>query len=868
MVAGDLVNTASRIQSAQRSRERYSSARRRSGRRRLRSCSRTPGRTSSRARPSRSSSGERSGHQPARRSGSVRRGSSRRSSGATASSGSSRSSSTQRPRTAIAPRLGRRHRRHRQVAPFVGVREVHRRARRRHLVALGALSRLRRRRRVLGACRDGSRPRAESSRTRRRALRREKLRAAVEEHIPDPAGAPLRRAAARPPARTRGKRGWRPGEPLRRARACSSSASQRLDPTVLVFEDIHWADSALLDFIEYLLDWSRDVPLFVLTLRRPELPDRRPTWGAGKRNFTSIFLEPLSPDAMETLLTGPVPGLSDELRARILERAEGVPLLRGRDRADAPRPRCARTRGQRLSARPARSRRSRCRRRCMRCIAARLDGLTAEERRIVQDAAVLGRSFTLRGLSEVSGLPEARARAAARSARAQGDRSSLQSDPLSPERGQYGFLQDLVKKVAYDTLSRRERKTLHLAAAEHLRSLGDEDEIVEVVAAHYLDAYRAAPDDADADEHPRDGTRDARPGRRASRVARRQRGGATRIRAGDRALRRPGGTSRAPRACRGSWRTSARGPRRRGRTSRRRSRCFDEAGDDACRQPGSRRASREIDVGSRAGSRRARADGPRVRGCSSQEEPDADLADARGQLGRFMFFAGQPDVAMQRIESASSIAEALALPETFSQALNTKAIMLVVARADAARAIALLRYALEIALEHDKPSAGLRAYYNLADCSQQCGPVRRGARRSCATGSAYARRVGNRYQELLFLGQSYPLFALGKWDDVLEWASAAARRLDVARQAFSTIAIWVTVNIHKGRFDDAERWIGLLPEFEDVRRMRRSGRHMQRLSRASAWGGVRPPRLFVWLRQRSRPARRWASPRSTSRRGS
>jgi predicted ATPase len=81
-------------------------------------------------------------------------------------------------------------------------------------------------------------------------------------------------------------------------------------PAVLFFEDIHWADSALLDFIEYLIEWSRDVPLFVLTHARPELTDRRPTWGSGKRNFTSIFLEPLPTDAMEALLTGPVPSVS------------------------------------------------------------------------------------------------------------------------------------------------------------------------------------------------------------------------------------------------------------------------------------------------------------------------------------------------------------------------------------------------------------------------------------------------------------------------------------------------------------------------------------------------------------------------------
>ena len=64
-------------------------------------------------------------------------------------------------------------------------------------------------------------------------------------------------------------------------------------PTVLLFEDIQWADQSLLDFIEYLMEWSKGHRLFVLTIARPELVERRPTWGAGKRNFTSLYLEPL-----------------------------------------------------------------------------------------------------------------------------------------------------------------------------------------------------------------------------------------------------------------------------------------------------------------------------------------------------------------------------------------------------------------------------------------------------------------------------------------------------------------------------------------------------------------------------------------------
>ena len=78
-------------------------------------------------------------------------------------------------------------------------------------------------------------------------------------------------------------------------------------PTVLAFEDMQWADASLLDFVEYLLEWSRNSPLYVITLARPELAERRPTWGAA-RNFSSLYLEPLPEAAMDALLERARPG--------------------------------------------------------------------------------------------------------------------------------------------------------------------------------------------------------------------------------------------------------------------------------------------------------------------------------------------------------------------------------------------------------------------------------------------------------------------------------------------------------------------------------------------------------------------------------
>src|SRR4029079_18844907 len=153
--------------------------------------------------------------------------------------------------------------------------------------------------------------------------------------------------------------------------------------------------------------------------------------------------------------------------------------------------------------------------------AARLDGLTPEERRLLQDAAVLGKSFMKSGLSALSTLPELELEPVLTSL-VRKEVLSVQADPRSPERGQYNFVQDLLKHVAYETLAKSERKTRHLAAAAYLvpdfgagapedarviaaAYLGQafgagEQEIVEVIAAHYLDAYRAAPDADDAAE--------------------------------------------------------------------------------------------------------------------------------------------------------------------------------------------------------------------------------------------------------------------------------------------------------------------------------------------------------------------------------
>jgi class 3 adenylate cyclase len=261
-------------------------------------------------------------------------------------------------------------------------------------------------------------------------------------------------------------------------------------PVIMVFEDLQWADDGLLDFMEEMLSWSRGRSIYIITLARPELLDRRPTWGAGQRSFTSLSLAPLDDGEMRTMLNGLVPGLPDAVIEQIVRRAEGIPLYAvetvrtllndGRIERDGDSFRPAGdldvlTVPESLHA----------------LIAARIDGLPASERTLVQDASVLGLSFGVPALSSIT-----RANPDEIDAMLQhlNRREILvrDDDPRSPERGQYRFVQGLLREVAYATLARDDRRARHLAAARYYEALGD-DELSGVLAQHYVDAYEAHP---------------------------------------------------------------------------------------------------------------------------------------------------------------------------------------------------------------------------------------------------------------------------------------------------------------------------------------------------------------------------------------
>ena len=261
----------------------------------------------------------------------------------------------------------------------------------------------------------------------------------------------------------------------------------------LVIEDLQWSDDGLLDFLEHVIDWARNSPIFVLTLARPELLDRRPGWGNDRRGAISMRLDPLADDAIRELLAGIAPGLPSTAVARIVARADGIPLyavetvrmLVSSGRLVPDGDRLALAPGAdlvELDVPPT----------LHALVAARLDALRPADRSLLQDAAVLGQSFTTAALAAMTGeTPEALApRLQALVLR---EILTIETDPRAPTRGQHAFVQALVREVAYGTLSRKERRSRHLTAARYFETLSDE-ELAGAVASHFVAAYRAAPD--------------------------------------------------------------------------------------------------------------------------------------------------------------------------------------------------------------------------------------------------------------------------------------------------------------------------------------------------------------------------------------
>jgi class 3 adenylate cyclase len=261
-------------------------------------------------------------------------------------------------------------------------------------------------------------------------------------------------------------------------------------PSVLVFEDLHWADEALLAFLEHLVEWSEGVPLLVLCTARPELYERRPGWGAGQRNAHTINLPPLSDQETAELISHLVTTtvLSCELERAILERAGGNPLYAEEfvrllaDHGLSPDETALPDSVHAL-------------------IAARLDTLSTERKGLLQDAAVLGKVFWAGGVAEIGGRDGEEVELALHElARKELVRPARTSSMA--EESEYAFWHLLVRDVAYSQIPRAERARRHCAAAAWIeRKAGERvEDMAEVLAHHYLQALELAEAAGDAEQ--------------------------------------------------------------------------------------------------------------------------------------------------------------------------------------------------------------------------------------------------------------------------------------------------------------------------------------------------------------------------------
>ena len=530
-------------------------------------------------------------------------------------------------------------------------------------------------------------------------------------------------------------------------------------PTVMLFEDMQWADPSLVEFIDYLLDWSRDHRLFIVTLGRAG-----ESKGAPGRGHTALHLEPLSRSVMESLVTAVVPGLAPDLVTRIMERAEGVPLYavetirmlldRGLLVRDGTTYRPA---GAIDSLEVPESLHT--------LIAARLDGLEPDERQILKQGAVLGKTFAVSGLAFVSGRPEPEVEGLLASLLRK-EVLTVRADPRSPERGQYGFLQDLVRQVAYETLSRRDRKELHLQVAKYLESTfgTDQDEIVEVLASHYLEAYREVPDARDS-------------------AAIKDRARGTLARAGERAAslgaaEEAQGYFESAIELAGSELERAELQDRAGAMAWRRGLVHAatelfEAAHAAFEAAGEQRRAAEVEI-HRAeiavGQGQLKTGASRLLAAYdviARDEPDATTAMVAAQAGRMLTLMDRFDEAAPHLDRALAVAEELRLPEVFSQALNSKGISLMNAERHQ-EATLLLRHSLEVAIQNELWPAVFRAYNNLGVEFYYTDRNREGVE-LCAQAIEHARRLGDRAEVAKALSSQLGYLQwLGLWDEAMQ----------------------------------------------------------------------------------------------------
>ncbi len=582
------------------------------------------------------------------------------------------------------------------------------------------------------------------------------------------------------------------------------------EPVVLVFEDLQWADRGLLDFIEQLLDWSSASPIFILTLARPEMAARHLGWPGGLRGATAIGLEPLDDRAMRELLDGVVSGLPRDAADRIVAQAEGVPLYAVETlRALVDRGAVAERDDQLVLVGdlgaldvPAS---------LGSLLAARIDALEPEERQLVKAMSVFGGTFPSGTAATLAGLDEPRVEELLNSL-VRKQVLAIRADHLSPDRGQYGFGQSLLRTVAYEMLSRQERKARHLAVAEHLRQAfpGEGEEVAEAIANHLLDAHQAAQDDPDRAEI-RDRAVSAlrRAAQRAGTVGAPETAERTYLNA--RELVEDEAERAELTELAGEMSLAA------GRYDFALT-LLDEALEAHEREGRRRQAVRVTGPIGDALTRLGRNDEAvsRITAVLDRLGPDhvdAEVGELNANLARAYAFVGDYERANLACERALQIATDLQLVKLFIRALNTKVLGFTF-RGRVLECQALLGTVIELAEQHSMAEELARAQNNTGNVSLQWDLA--DAEEHLQASLALARRAGNRYMEGLIAGNLSLLYLLqGRWQEmealVAQWLDEAGDRpgTDFIHHAQAVLLA------HRGRAEQAAAILPALAAWEN-----------------------------------------------------
>jgi class 3 adenylate cyclase/predicted ATPase len=544
-------------------------------------------------------------------------------------------------------------------------------------------------------------------------------------------------------------------------------------PVVLLVEDAQYADAGLLDFLDHLIDWARDLPIFVLVFARPELSQARPGFGAG-RNRITLTLDPLDAASMEQLVDALVPGMPPPALEAVTRHAQGIPLfavetvrsLIDRDIVQPIEGSYRLVGGVGALEVPGS---------LHALLAARLDALDPGVRRLVTDAAVLGTSFPAEALIAVSGQDEAVVRSALEEL-VRREVLSVSAEPLSPERGSYQFAQQMLRQVAYDTLSRRDRKRRHLDVAAYLRTAfaAEGEEVADVVARHYLDALNAIPDDPDAGQI------------RVQAISALNRAGERAVRTGALAL---AATSYATAAELTLSDTTDLRPAA-GLLWERAAEAADTSGDwGAAVEYAGRARAYYLQHGQAREAARAQAIAGRTlrqwgRHTEAREQltaavevlqaaPDADTVRALGQLAALEVFGGSPDADRLSAE-ALSLGQALDLDtSTLSALFVTRGIYLNFAGRRPPQAAAYFREGARLATEAGDNLALGRALTDLSDALAVTDPA--AAADAARTAADHLRRAGARdLLSVAIINLAQALLLLGDWDAAEEVLVQAA----------------------------------------------------------------------------------------------